>query len=52
VEKCDEHVLLQSKTNKNTKTNKYQDKKAYNTVSNEALCIITGLISINIKIEE
>ena len=26
--------------------------KAYRTVSNEALCIITGLIPINIKIEE
>jgi ribonuclease HI len=26
--------------------------KAYNTDSNEALCIITGLISFNIKIEE
>ena len=26
--------------------------KAYRTVSNEALCIITGLIQINIKIEE
>jgi hypothetical protein len=26
--------------------------KAYRTVSNEALCVITGLIPINIKIEE
>jgi hypothetical protein len=26
--------------------------KAYRTVSNEALCIITGLIPIDIKIEE
>ena len=26
--------------------------KAYRTVSNDALCIITGLMSINIKIEE
>jgi len=26
--------------------------KAYRTVSNEALCVITGLIHINIKIEE
>ena len=26
--------------------------KAYHTVSNEALCIITGLMPINIKIEE
>jgi len=26
--------------------------KAYRTVSNEALCVITGLTSINIKIEE
>ena len=26
--------------------------KAYRTVSNEALCAITGLIPINIKIEE
>jgi hypothetical protein len=26
--------------------------KAYRTVSNEALCVITGLMSINIKIEE
>jgi len=26
--------------------------KAYRTVSNEALCVITGLILINIKIEE
>ena len=26
--------------------------KAYRTVSNEALCAITGLILINIKIEE
>jgi hypothetical protein len=26
--------------------------KAYRTVSNEALCVITGLMPINIKIEE
>ena len=26
--------------------------KAYRTVSNEALCVITGLIPINIRIEE
>ena len=26
--------------------------KAYRTVSNEALCVITGLIPIHIKIEE
>jgi hypothetical protein len=26
--------------------------KAYRKVSNEALCVITGLIAINIKIEE
>jgi len=30
----------------------YQIAKAYRTVSNEALCIITGLITIHIKIEE
>ena len=26
--------------------------KAYRTVSKEALCVITGLVPINIKIEE
>jgi hypothetical protein len=30
----------------------YQIAKAYRTVSNEALCVITGLINIHIKIEE
>ena len=30
----------------------FRTAKAYRTVSNEALCVITGLLPINIKIEE
>ena len=43
---------IQENANWSTKANKHKDSKAYRTVSNEALCIITGLKPIYIKIKE
>ena len=43
---------LQGQDNKSAKTNEYKVIKAYRTVSNEVLCILTGMTPIEIKIEE
>ena len=46
------HIHTDTHTHRDTYTQTYTHVKAYRTVSNEALWVITGLIPININIEE
>ena len=52
LERCNKKYCYKAKIVRIQRLINVRIAKAYRTVSNEALCVMTGLMPINIKIEE